>query len=78
MVASESPEEAIARVLELREGDVVEKAGYYSSFRQAYRIVRSGVIVVAWLLFSDWRATDWSFTAGWACPDEGFRTEGAQ
>jgi hypothetical protein len=73
-VEGESPEQAVARVLGLREGDLVEEAGYRGSFRQPYRIVRSGE-VVAWVLFSDWTQTYWNLTAGWACPGEGFRTE---
>ena len=70
----ETPQEAIARVLELPVSDLVEVAGYEGSFRQAYRIVREGEIV-AWALFSDWTTEWWRFTAGWACPGEGFSTE---
>jgi hypothetical protein len=76
-VAGESPEQAIARVLGLREGDLVEEAGYRDSYRQPYRIIRSGE-VVAWVLFSDWTEMWWRLTAGWACPGQGFPTEEAR
>ncbi|MGH2539164.1 MAG: hypothetical protein ACRDGK_01435, partial [Actinomycetota bacterium] len=76
-VEGESPEQAVARVLELPEGDLVEEAGYRGSYRQPYRVVRSGE-VVAWVLFSDWTQIYWNLTAGWACPGEGFRTEGTE
>lgn len=76
-VGDDTPQEAITRELALPASDLVEEAGYEGSFRQAYRIVREGE-VVAWLLFSDLAPERWRFTAGWACPGEGFTTEAVE